>query len=113
MPSYRIDATEPRTDGSGDVAYDVWALDDDGLVVPGKHSTILCPYAEVQAVLDAGSGPAQLAELKAMLIRNKAPGWDKDDLLLAIANNLNAAAVDEDFDVLVDSVGGYPYSFEL
>ena len=114
MAQYRITQTEPRTDGSGDVAFDVWALDDDGLVVPGKHVTILCPYSEVQDVLDATPAAAKLEALKQMLIRNRpTTGWDNDALTEVIANNLNAATVDDEFDALIDTAGGYPYSFSL
>jgi len=114
MAKYRIDSTEPRTDGTGMVAYDVWALDNDDLVIPGKHITILCPYDEVQDVLDATPAAAKLEALKQMLIRNRpATGWDNDALSEVIANNLNAAAVDVDFDDLIDTAGGYPYSFSI
>ena len=114
MAKYRIDSTEPRTDGTGLVAFDVWALDDNDLVIPGKHVTILCPYDEVQAVLNASPAAAKLAELKAMLLRNRpADGWDDDALSEAVANNTNAATVDDSFDDLIATVGGYPYSFDL
>ena len=114
MAKYRIDSTEPRTDGTGMIAYDVWALDDDDLVIPGKHVTILCPYDEVQDVLNATPAAAKLEALKQMLIRNRpADGWDDDALQEAVANNTNAATVDENFDDLIDTAGGYPYSFEL
>ena len=114
MAKYRIDSTEPRTDGTGMIAFDVWALDDDDLVIPGKHATILCPYVEVQAVINATPAAAKLEALKQMLIRNRPDGtWDSDALTLAIANNLNAADVDSDFDDLLGTVGGYPYTFSL
>lgn len=114
MAQYRITATEPTKDGTGLVAYDVWALDDDDNVIPGKHVTIMCPYDEVQDVISATPPAAQLAALKAMLICNKpATGWDDDALSVVVANNLNAKTVDAEFDELIDTAGGYPYTFSL
>ena len=77
MPKYRIDSTEPRTDGSGDIAWDLWAVDDDDLVIPGKHMTILTPCEETQDALESAN-PA--AALKALLIENAGDGWDDDAL---------------------------------
>ena len=108
MPKFRIDNTEPAQDGSGDILYDIWAIDDDDLVIPGKHITVRCPYLEVQEVVDATPASQKLKKLKDMLIRNKpASGWDNDDLAEFVANNKNAKIVDEEFDSLIASANDY------
>jgi len=114
MPKFRIDRTEPAQDGTGDIIYDVWALTDDDppLVVPGKHAGIRCPYAEVQVVNNTTPNSAKLKELKEMLIRNKT-GWSENELAEHIANNANAKIVDDEFDIIIDGVGGYPFDFDL
>lgn len=112
MPKFRVEDTVPTQDGSGDIIYHVWALDDDDLVVPGRHTDIRCPYTEVQVVNDTTPNSAKLNELKSMLIRNKT-GWTEDEIVEHIANNVNAKTVDDEFDVSVESVGGYPLDFEL
>ena len=114
MPKYRIDQTEAATDGSGNVAFDVWALDDNDNVIPGKHVTVLCPHEEVDEVIAQPTNAQKLAALKAMLLKNRpADGWDNDELSRYVAANINAADADADFDELIDGVGGYPLSFSL
>ena len=110
MPKYRIDATEPRTDGTGEIAWDIWAVDDNDLVIPGKHMTILTPYVETQAALVP---PNVANKLKALLVEHAGAGWDNDTLSAIVAANVNAATVDGELDEFVDGVGGYPLTFSL
>ena len=110
MPKVRLDRTEPRVDGSGEIAFDIWAIDDDDLVIPGKHVTILVPYDEVQDALNAGN-PA--AAMKAVLLAHAPGGWANDALSQVVAANLNAATVDADVDAFIGQVGGYPVTFSL
>ena len=110
MAKYRLDSTEARTDGSGEIAFDIWALDDGDLVIPGKHVTVLVPYDEVVTALASGN-PA--AALKAALVAHAPAGWDSSTLDDAVAANENAATVDVALDAFVDGVGGYPVSFSL
>ena len=107
---YRIDSTEPRTDGSGEIAWDIWAVDDNDLVIPGKHMTILTPYVETQAALDA---PSPATALKALLVEHAGAGWDDDALSAIVAANVNAETVDGELDDFIDGVGGYPLTFSL
>lgn len=110
MPKYRLTQTEPRNDGSGMIAWDIWATDDDGLLIPGKHMTILTPYDETQEALD---GPAVGAKLIALLKANlPQTGWDNDSLSAIVAANENAKAVDSNLDDFIDGAGGYPIDFD-
>lgn len=110
MAKFRIDGTEPRPDGSGDIAWDIWAVDDNDLVIPGKHMTILTPYLETQVAL---TPPDVGDKLKALLVAHAGAGWDDDTLSAIVAANLNAATVDGELDNFIDGVGGYPLTFAL
>lgn len=110
MAKYRLDRTEPRQDGSGQIAWDIWAVDDNDLVIPGKHTTVLTPYDETQVAL---TPPGVANKVKALLVKYfPATGWDNDSLNQEVANNENATTVDQDVDDFVDSVGGYPVTFD-
>ncbi len=113
MPKYRVDRTEPKLDGEGNIAWDVWAVTDEGLVIPGKHATILTPYAETQAALDGpNTGPKLIELLKANF---PDAGWDNENLVEEIANNINATLTDENLDAFIESANppdGYPIEFE-
>jgi len=106
MAKYRIDRTEPRDDGSGNVAWEVWALDDDDFVIPGRHTWIETPYDEAQEALD---GP-NVAEKIKTLLKKYFPdvGWSSNELDEIVANNENAQTVDQNIDDFVEGVGGYP-----
>jgi hypothetical protein len=64
----RIDSIEARNDGTGMVALDVWALDADGNVIPGKHATVLVSAVDVQAALAQPTAKLQVAALKAAVL---------------------------------------------
>ena len=110
MAQYSIEFTEPTKDGSGDIAWSVWALDDHGLPIPDRHKTIRTPYAEAQ---EAITGSDVLDKVKALLLKYAGPGWDNETLDGMTAENLNSVTVNDAVDVLVASTGGYPFEFEL
>ena len=110
MAKYSIEAVEPTKDGSGNIAWDVWALDDDDLVIPGRHKTILTPYAEAQ---DAITGGGVLDKVKTLLLKYAGPAWDNVTLDGMTAENLNAVTVDAAIDAVVDATGGYPFKLDL
>ena len=110
MAKYSIAAVEPTKDGSGNIAWDVWALDDDGLVIPGRHKTVLTPYDEAQ---EAITGGGVLDKVKALLLKYAGPEWDNVTLDGMTAENLNAVTVDAEIDAVVASAGGYPFVFDL
>lgn len=106
MAKYRIDQTQPRDDGTGNIAWEVWALDDNDFVIPGKHAWILTPYDETQEALD---GPNIPEKIKTLLKKYfPATGWTNDELDEIVANNENAATVDQNIDTYVEDHGGYP-----
>ncbi len=111
MPKFRLDSTKPKDDGTGHIVYDIWALSDDDPPLVVRHYNVSCPYEEVQDILDAPSNEKEDL-MAAMLLKNQ-NGWDRDQLIEAIANNENARIVDGEFDILVEGVGGYPYTFDL
>ncbi len=110
MAKYSIKSTEPTRDGSGNIAWDVWALDDDGLVIPGRHKTVLTPYDEAQDAITNGD---ILNKVKTLLLQYAGSGWDNESLDGMTAENLNAVTVDAEIDVVVASAGGYPFEFDL
>jgi len=116
MARYRLTQTEPRVDGTGDIMFDVWGLNDDGEILPSKHINILVPASEVQSAL-AGSSPGP--DLRAALIANAPVGWSGEELEEAAeqyaedtAANENARAIDGMLDdYVVSDLGGYPVEF--
>ena len=86
MAKYRCDQIDPRIDGTGDVRFDVWALDDDGVIIPGKHKDVLVPNAELMAALQL-IGAARTAAVKNLLVTYAGPDWDNAGLdAIALAN---------------------------
>ena len=117
MPKYLLSSTEPRNDGSGELAWDIWATDDEGEVLPSKHMTILTPGEDVATALD---GPNVGAKLIAVLKANLPDeGWDAEALDEAVleflafkAANARAAEVDASLDAFIETAGGYPIKFD-
>ena len=105
---YRCDKVESRSDGSGEIAWDIWAIDDGGLVIPGRHCTVLTPAADTQLALD--SGPASL---KALLVDFAPSGWDDVALDERVTANLTSITIAESIDAFVAGIGGYPVEFSL
>jgi hypothetical protein len=115
MAKWRVDKTEAREDGSGDVQFEVWGLDDEGAPIPGKHTWIDIDADELQAALDMPTNPQRNTAIKALIAAqlNDAE-WGSAALDEVILANARAAEVDENLDTLVDgSFGGYPVTFNL
>ena len=110
MAKYSIESVEPSKDGTGNIMWSVWALDDDGLKIPNRHKTILTPYDEAQ---DAITGGDILGKVKTLLLSYAGPGWDNVTLDGMTAENLNAVTVDAEIDAVVANAGGYPFEFDL
>lgn len=109
MPKVRIDRVEKTLDGTGKVAWDIWAVDDEGLVIPGKHMTILTDAGETLAALN-DAYPAQA--LRALLLQCAPSGWDNDALSERVAANLNSVTVTGLLDTFVqENLDGYPVEF--
>ena len=111
MAKYRCTSTEPRNDGSGDIAWQIQAITDDGDVIPGRHATFLTPAVEVQAILD---GPASQrgAKLIALLKENyPGSGWEGDELDDLVDVNTETAETDDALDAFSESAGDYPIDF--
>lgn len=108
MPNYRLHSTEPRNDGSGDIAWDIEALSNDGVIIPGRHITILIPADETEiALTPPGVGP----KLIALLLHYRPElGWDNDELDEMAEANALAIEVDVKLD---DYVSNYPKDFNV
>ena len=108
MAKYKLMSIESTNDGTGMVVWDIWALDDDGLVIGARHKTVQTPYAETQDAILAG-GAAVINLLKAY-----APvGWDSDTLDAMAAANINAGIVTSEAVAFVEGLGGFPREFSL
>lgn len=111
MAKWRLDQTEPRTDGTGAIAFDIWGLDDDLNPIPGRHTTILVDADAVQAALDLPTNPLRNAQLKALVAEQLDQAeWSNEALDQIVLDNANAASVDANLDAYV---GSYPVTFSL
>jgi len=109
MPKVSIDRITRTLDGTGKIAWDVWAVDDDDLVIPGRHMTIQTDAAETLAALNSGQPAVALRQL---LIANAPSGWDNDALSQRVAANLNSATVTGLLDAFVEeNLNGFPVVF--
>ena len=109
MPKYKLHNTESRDDGSGEIAWDIEALSDEGVIIPGRHQTILTPADETQVALD---GPNVGAKLISLLKKYAPDDWGDDKLDELAANNALALQVDVNLDIFIDGIGGYPKVFD-
>ena len=104
----RCDFVEARTDGSGEIAWDLWAIDDNGEIIPARHAIVLTPAAETQVALDGGA-----SAMKELLVLYAPAGWDSVALDERVEANLESESVTLAIDSFVDGVGGYPVEFSL
>ncbi len=88
----RIDSVEPRNDGSGKVAFDVWALETvtiDGqtsdVVIPSRHMTVLLNSSEVKAAM-ALPVAQRVPQIKTLLL-NAVHEFQKSELDAVVAAN--------------------------
>ena len=108
MAKYRADSATATTDGTGMIAWDIWALDDDGLVIGARHKTVLTPYEETQDALLAGG-----AAVVALLVQYAGSGWDSGTLTDMAAANINAGIVAGEVVAFVEGIGGFPKAFSI
>ncbi len=114
MAKWRLDGSEPRTDGTGAIALDIWGLDDDNNVIPGRHTTILLDAQAVQDALDLSTNPERNAALKALVeAQLDQAQWSNAALDQVVIDNALAASVDANLDAHVAGLGDYPISFTL
>ena len=107
MAKYRIDSTNPTDDGSGNLAWHMSALADDGTVLPRMETVILTPCNEVQAALN---DPNPAAALRALLGEYAPESWLPEALDAMVAANAAALGVKDGLDGLITS---YPYEFQV
>ena len=115
MAKWRLDQTEPRNDGSGSVAFDIWGLDDNDNPIPGRHTTVLLDADDIQAALDLPTNQQTNQQMKELIAAqlNDAE-WSNEALDQIVLDNENAATVDGNLDIYIDSeIGGYPVTFTL
>ena len=108
MAKYKAVSAQPTTDGTGMIAWDIWALDDNDLVIGARHKTVLTPYAETQDAILAGA-----AAVIALLVQYAGAGWDSDTLTDMAAANINASIVADEVVAFVEGLGGFPRSFSV
>ena len=109
MPKVRIDSVTKTLDGTGKISWDVWAEDDEGLVIPGRHMTIQTDAAETVAALNSDQPKPALRQL---LLANAPSGWDNDALSLRVAANMNSVTALGQLDAFVEEeFDGYPVKF--
>ena len=120
MAKYRLNFVEATLDGSGMVAHDMWGVEDDGTIVPGRHATVLIPQADVDVVLAMPDGTptqkqAKNAAYKDMIRANAPDGWDENDLENIVAANTAASvSADGTDEYITETLGAtYPVDFQL
>jgi len=114
MAQWRLDQTEPRTDGSGNVQFEIWGLDDSDNPIPGKHTWIDIDADELQVALDLPTAGQRNAAIKALISAKLDDAeWGSAALDEVVLANENAATVDANLDIVVDGIGGYPVTFNL
>lgn len=109
MPKVKVDRIAKTLDGTSQIAWDIWALDDEGLVIPGRHMTVLTDAAETLVALNSAQPASALRQL---LVANAPAGWDNDALSERVAANLNSATATEVVSTFVqENLGGFPVTF--
>lgn len=109
-------APEAMTDASGDVRFDIWAVDDEGEQIPGYSKTMRIDAAEIQAALAKPTQYQQVTAMKDLIAaRLKATLWSEAALEAAIAENARAEQAVGDFDTWRAEVleMEYPLNFTL
>ena len=116
MAKWRLDFSEPRNDGTGQIALDIWGVEDDGSTpIPGKHTTVLVDGGGVQDALDLSTNAATNAAIKALIAAELPDAeWSDEALDAIILANAEAVVVDSNLDGYVDTeLSGYPVAFSL
>ena len=91
------------------IAWDIWGLDDNGDIIPGRHKTVVTPAVETRTAIET-SAAAVVA----------GPGWDNEGFDEAIAQEAAkqtalalAAEVSAEVQAFVDGIGGFPKEFNI
>lgn len=107
---YRCEFTEPTSDGTGLINWDMWGVDPNGFYIPGYHATFQTPYLETDQALNAAN-PVQA--IKALLNTFMPAGWDEETMYQVQADNYNSILVQDELDAMVETYGGYPFDISL
>jgi len=107
---YRCEFTEPTSDGTGLINWDMWGVDPNEFYIPGYHATFQTPYDETNEALNA-SNPKQAT--KALLNKYMPVGWDEETMYETQAANYNSILVQDELDIAVETFGGYPFDIAL
>ena len=114
MAKWLLQDTEPRNDGSGDIKFEIWGIEDDGVTkIPGKNTEILIASSDVDAAL-ALSTTAQIGNALKELIASELDEatWSEATLDAIIIANESSATVDAALDAKIEvDFGGYPRVF--
>lgn len=114
MAKWLLTQTEPRTDATGNVQFEIWGVEDDGETkIPGKHTWVDIHHADLDAALALSTPAQQGAEIKRLIGEQLDDAeWSEAVLDATIIANENAfntdAAVDE---LIATEFGGYPRVF--
>jgi len=107
---------EARNDGSGKVAVEIWAIDDNGAQIPARHQTILLDADGIQQAKAAPTKAQQVAAMKALIAAELEDAtWGNDALEAVLAQNAESVAAVEAFEDWRENELGidYPISFTL
>lgn len=112
---WKLINTEARNDGTGDVAFEIVAINSDGNDIPGRHTTVLIAGADIMTVANnVALTTNQKAQAIKALIAAKLPNeWLVDALDATVAANILAVEADAKMDLLANVFGGYPVTFSL
>jgi len=114
MAKWLLQQTEPRNDGSGNIQFEIWGVEDDGeKKIPGKHTWVDISAAEVDAALALPTNAQIGNELKRLIgLELDEADWSEEALDTVIIANENAFTVDAELDTLIETeFGGYPRVF--
>ena len=97
------------------IAWDIWGLDDNGDIIPGRHKTVVTPAVETRTAIETSA-----AAVVTLLVQCAGPGWDNEGFDEAIAQEAAkqtalalAATVSAEVQAFVDGIGGFPKEFNI
>ena len=112
---WKLINTEPRNDGTGEVAFELVAIDTDNNDIPGRHTTVLIAGADIMTIANNGALTTiqKAAAVKALVAAKLPPEWLVNALDATVAANALAVSADVKIDLLATLFGGYPVTFTL
>lgn len=114
MAKWILSKNNPVLDGSGHIAFDIMAADDNGDPIGGKHTTILLDADRILAALDLGVNSEINAALKGLVKERLPIEWMEEILTEIIQINQTTLQADVDLDAYVaDVLGGFPITFNV